>query len=208
MIEDPADLIRVMADPLRLVVQGRAAGERVALAEVAKSMGTTKRKAAEGVGRPRAAGLIDDNLRLVVTELRRLVESLPAPDDAATTITQGPWSDEEKDVLRRFFSGTRCSAIEKAKRTNSRRSASWSTPSPSGTPSTHKPPSTTSVESATRSTTLRSNASPHSAETTSTYVAATPSAPATATDNSDPSALNPVFCSVTTQTPYPTGVPE
>lgn len=107
MIEDPADLIRLVADPLRLNLLGRAADGTIDLDQAAASFDTPKRKVVEAIGRLRAAGLLDDNLQLVSDRLREIAAKLPSAETAAATITEGPWSDSESDILRRFFSGTR-----------------------------------------------------------------------------------------------------
>lgn len=110
-IDDPADLIRLVADPLRLALLGRAAEGRVSVDEVAESLTTPKRKVAEAVGKLRAIGLIDDELRLVPSELREVVKRLPTAESAAAAITAGPWTEAEKQLLQRFFSGTRLTEI-------------------------------------------------------------------------------------------------
>ena len=107
MIEDPADIIRVVADPIRLALLGRAAEGRVALEEIAASFDVPQRKVAESLGKLRAAGLIDDDLSLATVRLQELAASLPSAEEADAAITEGPWSREERDILRRFFSGTR-----------------------------------------------------------------------------------------------------
>jgi hypothetical protein len=61
----------------------------------------------EAIGRLRAAGLVDEDLRLVPDRLRAVAASLPSAESAAASITEGPWSEQEKKVLRRFFSGAR-----------------------------------------------------------------------------------------------------
>jgi hypothetical protein len=107
MITDPADVIRLAADPLRLSILGRAAEGRVAVAEIAEAFGISKKKVVQAIGTLRAAGVIDEELRLVAEALRSIAAQLPTEPEAAEAITQGPWSEEERDVLRRFFSGTR-----------------------------------------------------------------------------------------------------
>ncbi|MGA9595228.1 MAG: DUF2087 domain-containing protein [Acidimicrobiia bacterium] len=104
---DPADLIRVVADPLRMSILGRAAEGRVSLTELAESFDVPKKKVVQALGSLRAAGLIDEQLRLVVEVLRSVAAELPTPPEAAEAITRGPWNEAERDVLRRFFSGTR-----------------------------------------------------------------------------------------------------
>mgnify|MGYP001817423789 CR=1 FL=1 len=116
MIEDPADIIRVVADPLRLSLLGRAAEGRVELDEVARSLGVPKRKVAEAVGKLRAAGLIDREMRLEIDRLQSIAASLPTAEGVAASITAGPWSDEERHVLSRFFSGTRLKEIPSSRR--------------------------------------------------------------------------------------------
>ena len=110
-LDDPADLVRLVADPLRLALLGRAAEGRVQLDEVAASLGVHPRKVAEAVGKLRAVGLVDDELRLIPAELQEIARRLPTAESAAAAITDGPWSDEEKQVLARFFSGTRLTEI-------------------------------------------------------------------------------------------------
>ncbi len=110
-LDDPSDLIRLVADPMRLALLGRAAEGRIELDDVAESFSVSKRKVAESVGKLRASGLIDDQLRLATDEMRRIVANLPTAESAAAVITEGPWSDQEKDVLRRFFTGTRLREI-------------------------------------------------------------------------------------------------
>ena len=111
MIEDPADIIRIVADPLRLSLLGRAAEGTVAIEDVAANLGVPKRKVAEGLGKLRAAGLIDSDLQLVTSRLREIAAKLPSPEEADSIITDGPWTAEERDILGRFFSGMRLSEI-------------------------------------------------------------------------------------------------
>ncbi len=117
--EDPADFIRMVADPVRLALLGRAAEGRLSLGEVAASFGIPDKKVAEALGKLRAAGLIDADLRLDQAVLRRTAANLPSAAEAAAVITDGPWSDEEKRILQRFFSGSRLREIptSRAKRT-------------------------------------------------------------------------------------------
>ncbi len=111
MIEDPADIIRVVADPLRLALLGRAAEGSVSIAEVADAFAVPEKKVAEAIGKLRAAGLIDSEMRLVTGALRDAAARLPTAAAAAKAITDGPWSEAEKTMLSRFFSGTRLTEI-------------------------------------------------------------------------------------------------
>lgn len=116
MIEDPADVVRVVADPLRLSLLGRAAEGRLELDEVAGSLDVPKRKVAEAVGKLRAAGLIDQHMRLATDRLQSIAAKLPTVEGVAASITDGPWSDEERDVLSRFFTGTHLTEIPSSRR--------------------------------------------------------------------------------------------
>lgn len=111
MIEDPADIIRIAADPLRLSLLGRAAEGTVAIEDVAANLNVPKRKVAEALGKLRAAGLIDPELQLVESRLREIAAKLPSPEEADAVITNGPWTAEERTVLSRFFTGMRLSEI-------------------------------------------------------------------------------------------------
>lgn len=106
-LSNPADLIRVVSDPLRLSILGRAAEGRVSLDELATAFDVPRRKVVEAIGKLRATGLLTDELTLDGDALRRVAADLPSPEGAADVITTGPWTDEEKRVLGRFFSGTR-----------------------------------------------------------------------------------------------------
>ena len=115
MIEDPADVVRVVADPVRLSLLGRAAEGRVDVDEVARSLNVPKRKVAEAIGKLRAAGLIDQDMRLETDRLQSVAAKLPTAEGVAASITAGPWSDDERDVLSRFFSGTRLKEIPQSR---------------------------------------------------------------------------------------------
>ena len=110
-MENPGDLIRVVADPVRLALLGRAAEARVSIEEVASSLNVPKRKVAEALGKLRATGLLTDELTLNAATLREAAAMLPSAEEAAAVITDGPWSDQEKRVLARFFSGDRLTEI-------------------------------------------------------------------------------------------------
>lgn len=111
MIDDPVDLIRVVVEPLRLSLLGRAAEGNLVLDEVATAFNIPKRKVAEAVGRLRALELIDDDLRLNHQHFRAIAEGLPSAEAAASAITSGSWSEKEREILGRFFSGTRLTEI-------------------------------------------------------------------------------------------------
>ena len=110
-LDDPADLVRLLADPVRLALIGRAAEGNVSIDGVAAAFDLPKRKVAEALGKLRASGLVTGDLELNRDGLRKIASSLPTAESAAAAITEGPWSDEEKRTLRRFFTGTRLNEI-------------------------------------------------------------------------------------------------
>jgi hypothetical protein len=57
------------------------------------------------------AGLLDSNLALNRQALRDLAETLPTEEEASPLVLAGPWSAEERDILGRFFVGTRLTEI-------------------------------------------------------------------------------------------------
>ncbi len=113
--DDPADLIRIVADPVRLALLGRAVEGRVSIDEVSDSLNLPKKRVAEALGKLRAIGLIDDGLQIDQSLLRKAAANLPSPAEADAVITDGPWTTEEKRVLRRFFTGTRLTEIPAAR---------------------------------------------------------------------------------------------
>ena len=64
------------------------------------------------------AGLLDEEHRLEVATLQRLGSELPQIEGAASSVTEGPWDEEEATVLRTFFDGTRLTQVptQRAKR--------------------------------------------------------------------------------------------
>jgi len=74
-------------------------------------MGVPLRDAQKAVGSLRAAGLVDDDGRLVPNVLRRIGASLPTAPEADPEILEGPWSEKEVAILATFFSGARLTEI-------------------------------------------------------------------------------------------------
>jgi hypothetical protein len=115
VIDNPSDLIRIVSDALRLSILGRAAEGRLASQEIADAFGISKRRVIEAIGKLRAGGLIDEDLNLNNAKLREIAAGLPTPEGAAAAITNGPWTEEEREALSRFFTGTRLSEIPTAR---------------------------------------------------------------------------------------------
>jgi hypothetical protein len=105
---DVRDFLRLVLDPLRLAVLGRAAEGPVDVEQIASTHNRPVREVQEAVGRLRAAGLLDTDLELDRGALREIAASLPhSPPVDPDVFAAGSWSAEEADVLSRFISGTR-----------------------------------------------------------------------------------------------------
>ncbi len=111
---DPREFLRLALDPLRLNLLGRAAEGAIDTAAIASAHDVSERTVRVALGKLRSAGLICEDLSLDVAQLRELAVSLPhvAPPDPE--LLGDGWSMEEADVLGRFFSGTRLTAIPSA----------------------------------------------------------------------------------------------
>ena len=66
------------------------------------------------LGRLRSAGLLKDDLGPYLTLLRQLAATLPQVAPADPALLGEGWSEDEAEVLSRFFSGTRLTSIPAA----------------------------------------------------------------------------------------------
>ena len=109
---DAHEFIRLAVDPIRLAVLGRAAAGPVDLDELASALNVPARRIQQAVAKLRSAGLLDDELRLNREALRVIAEDLPGRPPPAPQVTgAGTWTDDEIDILGRFFTGTRLDTI-------------------------------------------------------------------------------------------------
>lgn len=109
---DAREFVRLAVDPIRLAVLGRAVEGPVDLAEVADHLDVPLRKVQQAAARLRAAGIVDEEMRISRSALRAVAADLPraaAPDPAVLGV--GSWTEEEAEILGRFFSGTRLVTI-------------------------------------------------------------------------------------------------
>ena len=109
---DAREFLRLALDPIRIAVLGRAAEGRVDADEIATSLAVPVKQVHQAVAKLRASGLIDDTMTLDRRVLRTLAADLPRaepPDPAVGGV--GTWTDEEVEVLGRFFSGRRLVAV-------------------------------------------------------------------------------------------------
>ena len=108
----PTDFLRLTLDPVRLAVLGRAVAGPVEPDRLAAELGVAERKVLDAVARLRDAGLLTEALELDRTSLRAVAEALPQlpPPDPAIAGT-GEWTPTEREVLSRFFTGSRLTQI-------------------------------------------------------------------------------------------------
>lgn len=112
----PHEFLRLVVDPVRLAVLGAAAVADIDVGAIAESQRVPPRRVSEAVARLRAAGLITAEGSLATEELRRLARDLPrAPAPDPEVAGKGEWSQEELDVLGRFFSGRRLTRVPAAR---------------------------------------------------------------------------------------------
>ncbi len=108
---NPTDYLRLAADPLRLAVLGHAATGKLDVETLASALGIAERDVLGAVGRLREAGLLTEDLELDRDALRAIGAALPTIEPVSQTVTEGPWSGDELEVLSRFFEGSRLTQI-------------------------------------------------------------------------------------------------
>lgn len=107
----PTEYLRLALDPVRLAVLGSAVRGPIDADVLADELSTSKREVLEAIARLGQAGLVATDGRLDVEALRRVGRQLPDLEPASDAVTDGPWTGEETDVLRRFFEGDRLKEI-------------------------------------------------------------------------------------------------
>jgi len=105
------DFLRVALDPDRLAVLGLAAAAPLNIDDAAHQLSLTIGQVRRAVSRLVEAGLLDGHLSLDRSTLRAVAATLPKEEPASTIVLDGPWTDEERHVLARFFVGTRLTEV-------------------------------------------------------------------------------------------------
>jgi len=105
------DFLRVALDPDRLAVLGLAAAAPLNIDDAAHQLSLTIGQVRRAVSRLVEAGLLDEHLGLDRSTLRAVAATLPKEEPASTIVLDGPWTDEERHVLGRFFVGTRLTEV-------------------------------------------------------------------------------------------------
>jgi hypothetical protein len=103
----PPEFLRLAVDPDRLAVLGLAATGPLDIEEAAHRLSMTVGQVRRSVSRLVEAGLLDENLSLDRSVLRTLAASLPREEPASAEVLEGPWSHSERQILGKYFVGTR-----------------------------------------------------------------------------------------------------
>jgi len=110
------DFARLCLDPVRLAALGRSAEGRLTAEELVAAMDVSRRTALETIAALRLAGITDEDGHLLIDALREVAGTLPKPEDASPTITEGAWTGSETKVLKAYFSGERLVEIPTQRR--------------------------------------------------------------------------------------------
>lgn len=107
----PPEFLRLVVDPERLAVLGLAATGPLDIEEAAHRLSMTVGQVKRSVSRLVEAGLLDENLSLDRSALRSLAASLPREEPASSEVLDGPWTAGERQILGRYFIGSRLTEI-------------------------------------------------------------------------------------------------
>lgn len=105
------DFLRVALDPDRLAVLGLAAAAPLDITDAAHRLSLTVGQVRRAVSRLVEAGLLDQHLSLDRATLRAIAANLPTEEPAADSVLDGPWTEEERQILGRFFVGRRLTEV-------------------------------------------------------------------------------------------------
>ena len=108
------DFLSLVLEPARLALLGAAAVGPVDIAAIAIDLDMDENRIQRELGKLAAAGLIDSERRLDVEVLREVARSVPTEAPIDPSLVDGPWTDDEAQVLSRFFSGRRLLSIPSA----------------------------------------------------------------------------------------------
>lgn len=107
----PTDFLRIVLDPHRLAVLGLAALGPLDVEKAAHQLRMTVGQVRRAVSRLVEAGLLDQDLALDRAALRAVAEALPGNEPVAGSVLEGPWSSEERQLLGRYFVGSRLTEV-------------------------------------------------------------------------------------------------
>ena len=96
-------LLRAVLDPVRLAVLGASAAGPVDITELSVTLNVPRGDIARAVGDLRSSGLLRPDGSLDTEALRTVARSLPDSSGGKGEPVEGPWTEEEAQVLGRFF---------------------------------------------------------------------------------------------------------
>ncbi|GMQ98918.1 MAG: hypothetical protein BMS9Abin17_1454 [Acidimicrobiia bacterium] len=105
------DLLRAVLDPTRLATLGAGVNAEVSIGELADRLGVTHRDVADAIGSLRASGFLTQDGRTDELALRAIARTLPAKEPGRGEPVAGPWTQDEADILGRFFAQGRLAEI-------------------------------------------------------------------------------------------------
>jgi len=101
------DLLAAVLDPVRLAVLGSSVRSSASIESLSDRLGVEPRVVTEAIDSLRAAGLLGRDCRVDELVLRSIARALPPREPGMGEPVSGPWTDEEADVLGRFFADGR-----------------------------------------------------------------------------------------------------
>jgi RimJ/RimL family protein N-acetyltransferase len=96
-------VLRAVLDPVRLGVLGASAAGPVDISELSITLNVPRGDIARAVGDLRSTGLLRPDGSLSTEALRKVARSLPDSSGGKGEPVEGPWSEDEAQVLGRFF---------------------------------------------------------------------------------------------------------
>jgi hypothetical protein len=111
----PSEFLRLVVDPDRLAVLGLSATGPIDIDEAAHRLSMTVGQVRRSVSRLVEAGLLDEHLSFDRAALRALAASLPREEPVSSEVLEGPWSENERQILGRYFTGSRLTEIPVSK---------------------------------------------------------------------------------------------
>lgn len=96
-------LLRAVLDPVRLAVLGASATGPVDITELSVTLNVPRGDIARAVGDLRSSGLLRPDGSLDTEALRTVARSLPDGSGGKGEPVEGPWTEEEAQMLGRFF---------------------------------------------------------------------------------------------------------
>lgn len=99
----PLDLLRAVADPVRLATLGASVAGPVSIDSLAEHLGVPRKEISEAIGFLRGPGFLDDTGRLDLDVLRSVAEEIPPRHTRSQKPIEGPWTADEAELFGRFF---------------------------------------------------------------------------------------------------------